>query len=157
MVLMLLVLAAAAAAAPVISAERIREDVRVLASDEFEGRGPGEVGDRTTVDYLSKAFAAAGLEPGGVDGSWTQPVPLVRLDRQSGAKLSLAIGGQAIPLTPGENVTLALRNAGRTELANAPLVFGGYGVSDPARGWDAYEGIDLTGKVIVVQIGRAHV
>ena len=82
MILASLVLAAAAAAAPVISAERIREDVRVLASDEFEGRGPGEAGDRKTIEYLSKAFAAAGLEPGGIDGLWTQPVPLVRLDRQ---------------------------------------------------------------------------
>ena len=145
-----LALAAAAAAAPVISAERIREDVRVVASDEFEGRGPGEAGDRKTVDYLSKAFAAAGLEPGGVDGLWTQPVPLVRLDRQSDAKLSLAIGSEVIPLAPGEKVTLALRNVGRTEVANAPLVFGGYGVSDPARGWDAYEGVDLRGKVVVV-------
>ena len=111
----------------------------MLASDEFEGRGPGEAGDSKTVDYLSQAFAAAGLEPGGVDGRWTQPVPLVRLDRRSDAKLSLAIGGQVIPLAPGENVTLALRNVGRTEVANAPLIFGGYGVWDPARGWDAYE------------------
>jgi Zn-dependent M28 family amino/carboxypeptidase len=43
-----------------------------------------------------------------------------------------------------------LRNVGRTEVATAPLVFGGYGVSDPARGWDAYEGVDLQGKVVVV-------
>ena len=69
-----------------ISAERIREDVRVLASDEYEGRGPGEAGDRKTIEYLSKTFAAAGLEPGGMDGLWTQPVPLVRLDREPGAK-----------------------------------------------------------------------
>src|SRR5688500_20359187 len=116
MVLMPLVLAAAAAAAPVISAERIREDVRVLASDEFEGRGPGETGDRKTVDYLSKAFAAAGLEPGGVDGVWTQPVPLVRLDRQPDAKLSLTIGDQVIPLAAGENVRVVLRNVRRTEV-----------------------------------------
>ena len=82
MILAPLVIAAAAAAAPLISAERIREDVRVLASDEYEGRGPGEAGDRKTIEYLSKTFAAAGLEPGGIDGLWTQPVPLVRLDRQ---------------------------------------------------------------------------
>ena len=144
------VMAAAAAAEPPISAERIREDVRVLASDEFEGRGPGEPGERRTVEYLSRAFAAAGLEPGGVDGLWTQPVPLVRLDRGAGATLALAVGGRTIPLTPGGNATLALRNAGRTEVSRAPLVFGGYGVVDPARGWDAYGGVDLRGKVVVV-------
>ena len=61
----------------------------------------------------------------------------MRLDRGPGAKLALAIGGRTIPLTPGENATLALRNAGRTEVSQASLVFGGYGVVDLARGWDA--------------------
>jgi Zn-dependent M28 family amino/carboxypeptidase len=150
MIFLPLVLAAATVQAPVISADRIREDVRVLASDEFAGRGPGEIGEQKTVEYLSKAFAAAGLEPGGVDGLWTQPVQLVRFDRLPGAKLSLTVGGDAIPLAIGEQVTLALRNAGRTEVANASLVFGGYGVVDTARGWDAYAGVDVRGKVVVV-------
>jgi len=150
MILLPLVFAAAAAQAPAISAERIREDVRVLASDEFGGRGPGEEGDRRTVEYLSKSFAAAGLEPAGVDGLWTQPVSLVRLDRRPGATLSLAISGRTMHLTPGENATLALRNVGRTEVTEAPLVFGGYGVVDPARAWDAYEGVDLRGRVVVL-------
>jgi Zn-dependent M28 family amino/carboxypeptidase len=144
------IVSVAAAQAPVLSAARIREDVRVLSSDEFEGRGPGEAGDRRTVEYLSKSFAAAGLRPGGVDGLWTQPVSLVRLNRQPGARLSLAIGGSTVPLTPGQDATLALRNPGRTEVRDAPLVFGGYGVVDAARGWDVYAGVDLRGKVVVV-------
>jgi Zn-dependent M28 family amino/carboxypeptidase len=145
-----LLLAVATLQSPVISAERIREDVRVLASDEFAGRGPGEVGEQKTVEFLGKAFAAAGLEPGGVDGLWTQPVPLVRLDRLPGARLSLSLPGGDMPLAVGEQVTLALRNVGRTEVASAPLVFGGYGVVDRTRGWDAYAGIDVHGKVVVV-------
>jgi Zn-dependent M28 family amino/carboxypeptidase len=151
MTILPLVFAAAAAQAPVvISADRIREDVRVLASDAFEGRGPGEAGEQKTVDYLTRAFAAAGLEPGGVDGTWVQKVPLVRLDRSPGAALSLAVGDRVIPLGIGNEATLALRNAGRTEVANAPLVFGGYGVVDPALGWDAYAGVDLRGRIVVV-------
>jgi len=150
MIFLPLVLAAATLQAPVISADRIRDDVRVLASDEFAGRGPGEIGEQKTVEYLSKAFAAAGLEPGGVDGLWTQPVRLVRLDRLPGAKLSLTIGGAARPLVIGDQATLGLRNVGRTEVMNAPLVFGGYGVVDTARGWDAYSGVDVRGKVVVV-------
>jgi Zn-dependent M28 family amino/carboxypeptidase len=150
MILLPLTLAAAAVLAPAISAERIREDVRVLSSDEFAGRGPGEIGEQQTVAYLAKSFAAAGLEPGGVDGLWTQPVPLVRLDRLPGAQLSLTVGGKVLPLAVGEEATLGLRNAGRTEIVNAPLVFGGYGVVDAARGWDAYAGVDLAGKIVVV-------
>ena len=150
MLLLPLVFAAATAQAPQISAERIREDVRVLSSDDFAGRGPGEIGEHKTVEYLSKAFAAAGLEPGGPGGSWTQAVPLVRLDRLSGAVLSLTIGDVVVPLRLGEQATLALRNPGRTEVTSAPLLFGGYGVVDRARGWDAYGGVDVRGKVVVV-------
>lgn len=150
MILLPLVFAAATALPPLISAERIREDVRVLASDAFEGRGPGEGGEQKTIDHLTRSFAAAGLEPGGPDGRWTQAVPLVRLDRLPGATLSLTVGGAVIPLAVGEEATLALRNVGRTAIENAPLVFGGYGVVDPGKGWDAYAGVDLDGRIVVV-------
>ena len=133
-----------------ISAERIKADVKQLASDEFLGRGPGEPGDEKTVAYLASVFEKAGLEPGGEDGGWFQKVPLVRLDRLPGAKLTLKVGDAEIPLEPGRNVSLGLRNEGPTTLKDAPLVFGGWGVVDPKLGWDAYEGVDLSGKIVVL-------
>ena len=57
-------IAAAPAPAP-ISAERIRADVRTLASDAFDGRGPGEKGEAATIEFIARSFAKAGLEPGG--------------------------------------------------------------------------------------------
>ena len=133
-----------------ISADRIKEDVRQLSSDDFLGRGPGEPGDEKTVTYLADAFAKAGLEPGGENGTFFQEVPLVRLDRQPGAALSLRVGGKTMALRLGENATLGLRNLDRTTIADAPLVFAGFGIVDPARGWNAYEDIDMSGKIAVV-------
>src|SRR4051794_38360490 len=75
-----------------ISAERIKTDVRVLSSDEFLGRGPGEGGEEKAIKYIADALAASGVEAAGENRSWFQDVPLVRLDRQPGAKLSLKIG-----------------------------------------------------------------
>ena len=49
-----------------------------MASDEFEGRGPGTEGERKTLAYLESQWAKAGLKPGARDGSWYQPVELVR-------------------------------------------------------------------------------
>jgi len=80
-------------ASTAISAERIKQDVHVLSSDEFLGRGPGEGGEEKAIKYIADAFAAAGLEAAGENGSWFEDVPLVRLDRQPGAKLSLKIAG----------------------------------------------------------------
>ena len=59
-------------ASPVLAqqadAARLNEHVRVLASDEFEGRGVATPGEQLTVDYLVGQFQALGLEPGGPDG-----------------------------------------------------------------------------------------
>ena len=140
----------AAPPAPPISAERIKADVRILSSDEFDGRGPGEKGEAATIAFIARSFAEAGLEPGGLDGKWTQKVPVVRLDRLPGAQLSVRIAGRRNSLRLGADSTLSLRNAGRFDLADAPLVFAGWGVVDAARGWDAYRGIDMRGKVAVL-------
>ncbi|MEO7411543.1 MAG: M28 family peptidase [Sphingomicrobium sp.] len=145
----LMLVAAAPPPAP-ISAQRIKADVRVLSSDAFAGRGPGEKGETATVDFIAKSFAKAGLEPGGDGGKWTQDVPLVRLDRLPGASLFVRIMGRTQPLQLGIDSTLSLRNAGQFRIADAPLVFAGWGIVDPARGWDAYRGVDMRGKVAVL-------
>ena len=51
--------------------------VTTLASDAFEGRGPGTPGETRTVDYLVEQFRLAGLQPGNPDGTYIQRVPLV--------------------------------------------------------------------------------
>ena len=149
MMLIELVAAAAVAAAP-LSSSRIKEHVQILSSDAFGGRGPGEPGEAKTIAYISNALAAAGFEPGGEHGGWTQDVPLVRLDRLPGATMTLGFGGTVRPLALGRDATLALRNPGRTLLTDAPLVFAGFGVVDAKLGWDAYAGVEMTGKVAVV-------
>jgi len=143
-------LAVALAAASPISAGHIRADVRVLSSDAFGGRGPGEAGEAKTIDYLAKQFAAAGLQPGGENGGWYQDVPLVRLDRVPGAAMVLGVKGTARALVLGRDAALSLRTAGTTTVDAAPLVFAGFGIVDRAKGWDAYAGVDITGKIAVV-------
>ena len=71
------------AAAPSISAERMSEITRVLASDEFQGRSMGGPGEEKSVAYLIDQFKAAGLEPGGENGGWTQTVPMIRTQLQA--------------------------------------------------------------------------
>ncbi|MFL6516429.1 MAG: M28 family peptidase [Chthoniobacterales bacterium] len=135
---------------PSISAERIKNDDRILSSDEFLGRGPGEAGEQKAIAYIADSFAKTGLEPAGDNRTFFQDVPLVRLDRQPGASLSIKSGNSGIPLELGRNATLALRNPGPTNIADVPLVFAGFGIVDPAKGWNAYEGVDMSGKVAVV-------
>jgi len=128
-----------------ISPDRLSADVRVLASDAFGGRAPGTPGETKTVDWLIAQFKAAGLQPGGRDGSWTQPVPLVRTQLGQGR---IVAGGT--PLVVGRDVYVStVRPEARVSIATAPMVFVGYGVSAPERQWDDFKGVDLKGKVAV--------
>ncbi|MES3091146.1 M28 family metallopeptidase [Sphingomonas aerolata] len=128
-----------------ISPERLSADVRTLASNAFEGRAPGTAGETRTIDWLIAQFKAMKLSPGGPDGSWTQAVPLVHTRLGQGS-----VRAGATPLVQGRDVYLStVRGVDRVAIADAPMVFVGYGVTAPERGWDDFKGLDLNGKVAV--------
>ncbi len=135
------------------SAEALLRHVQVLASDAFEGRAPATPGEDRTVSYLVEEFRKAGVAPGGEDGGWTQPVPLVRARVDGPVRATLHGGGQARELVNGEDLTLqTLSPVDRVEVDRAPLVFVGYGISAPERDWDDYKGMDLAGRIAVVLV-----
>jgi hypothetical protein len=130
-----------------VSTQRISEITRVLASDAFEGRSMGTPGEDKTVAYLIEQFRAAGLEPGGEDGGWTQAVPMIRTKLEA-PKLFIQQAGATTPLSfPGDIYLSTVRDTQAAQIAGAPIVFVGYGTSAPERGWDDFKGVDLKGKV----------
>ncbi len=138
---------------------RLSDIDRTISSDAFEGRGPATRAETKTINYIADAFQAAGLQPAGdsVDGKrgWFQSVPLLKSDIVGNPQFALNLGnGQTIQLTQGNEIALRapLNGAGAVNLANAPLVFVGYGVSAPERNWDDFKGIDVRGKLLVVLI-----
>ena len=151
--LFLLSAGAAASDAGSTSGEALMRHVQVLASDAFEGRAPATAGEEKTIDYLVEQFREAGVQPGGEDGGWTQAVPLLRASVDGPVQASLRFDGQVRALANGEDVTLqTLSPVERVEVRDAPLVFVGYGITAPERGWDDYKGVDLAGKVAVVLV-----
>jgi Zn-dependent M28 family amino/carboxypeptidase len=143
----------ARAPAPHVSMERMSQVTRVLASDEFQGRAPGTPGEERTIPYLIEQFKAAGLEPAGEKGGWTQTVPMIHTRLQAPVGVSVNQGGQAAPLRFPDDVYLGtVRPVDRVRVAGAPMVFVGYGVTAPERGWDDFKGVDLKGKVAVMLV-----
>ncbi len=132
-----------------IDMQHMSEVTRVLASDEFQGRAPGTEGEAKTIPYLIQQFKAAGLEPGGENGSWTQTVPLIRTQLHD-TKVIVHQAGKTIPLDDPDDIYVGtVRAVDEAKIANAPMVFVGYGVDAPERGWDDFKGVDLKGKVAV--------
>jgi hypothetical protein len=75
--------------APALSEQTMKDVVKELSLDSYEGRSPGSAGEVKTVAYLIEKFKAAGLEPGN-KGSWTQDVPLVEITAKNVSALSIA-------------------------------------------------------------------
>ena len=140
----------AAAQAQAIAPDRLESSVRTLASDLFQGRAPGTIGEERTIGYLVGRFEALGLEPGGPDGQWVQTVPLLHTQLGTPTQLAVTQGSATMPWTFGENVYVStLQPKDNVSIDKVPMVFVGYGVSAPERGWDDFKGVDLKGKVAV--------
>ena len=145
---------AAAPAAPAIDPARLAQHVRTLASDDFRGRGPATPGEEKTVAYIADQLRAAGVEPGGPNGSWYQEVPLNQYDIVGRPALGVTVGGRRQDWTQGEQIAVraSMRNVDSVTFRNVPLVFLGYGVKAPERNWDDFKGQDMKGKIGIVLI-----
>jgi Zn-dependent M28 family amino/carboxypeptidase len=146
--------AAQQAATPSFTGPALVEHIKVLASDQFEGRAPGSKGEDLTIGYLTDQFKALGLAPGNPDGTWVQPVPMVGMTADPRATLTFTRGGASHALAYRDDfVAWTRRVVDRVALEQSELVFVGYGVNAPEFNWDDYKGVDLTGKTLVVLIG----
>jgi Zn-dependent M28 family amino/carboxypeptidase len=135
---------------PTIDSQRLSDIVKVLASDEFEGRAPGGPGEVKTVAYLVDQFQSLGLEPGGANGSWTHAVPLIHTQLGKQGSLSVSAGATIQTWQQGIDVNVSTVQAVNSiAIDKAPLVFVGFGASAPERKWDDFGEIDLKGKVAV--------
>jgi Zn-dependent M28 family amino/carboxypeptidase len=125
--------------------------IKVLASDAFEGRGPGTPGEDSTVNYLTRQFKQLGLQPGNPDGSYVQKVPMFGFTAQP--KATFKAGNKTINLNfPSDYVAVSRRFIPNIDINNSEMVFVGYGIVAPEYGWDDYKGLDVKGKTIVMLI-----
>ena len=130
----------------------LKEMTRVLASDAFEGRAPGSAGETKTVAYIVERFKAAGLKPGN-KGNWVQDVPLVEITGRDFAPLTVSGRGAPLTFAFGRDwVGTTYREDTATRLENSELVFVGYGVVAPEKGWNDYAGVDMRGKTAVILV-----
>ena len=137
---------------PVVDADRLVEHIKVLASDEFEGRGVASDGERLTVEYIAQAFRDAGLQPAFGD-SYFQEVPLVEATATPETDLVVAGGRESLRFSyPGDVVAWTRRLTDVATLQSSELVFVGYGTVAPEYGWDDYEGLDVSGKTVVMLV-----
>jgi len=136
----------------VITPDGLLAHIKVLASDEFEGRAPGSKGEDLSVEYISDQFKKVGLKPGNPNGTYTQEVPLAGI--KSEPRMSFVVGDKTMDLKyPEDFVASSARLQPEIKIDKSNLVFVGYGVVAPEYGWDDYKNIDVKGKTLLMLIG----
>ena len=135
-----------------ITPDGLLAHIKVLASDEFEGRAPGSKGEELSVKYITDQFKKIGLTPGNPDGTYTQQVPLAGI--QSEPRMSFVIGDKTMDLKYQDDfVASSARLQPEIKIEKSDLVFVGYGVVAPEYGWDDYKNVDVKGKTLLMLIG----
>jgi Zn-dependent M28 family amino/carboxypeptidase len=131
----------------------VRNDIRILASDDYAGRKPGTAGEEKTIAFLTDQFKRLGLKPGNGE-SYVQQVPMVEITAGKGSGLSISGRAGAHPLIYGKDMVIwTEREVPAVSLAQSELVFAGYGIVAPEYEWDDYAGVDVHGKTVLVLAG----
>ncbi|HEX7656477.1 MAG TPA: M28 family metallopeptidase [Sphingomonas sp.] len=144
--------AAAAPGAPAISVQTLKEVTQTLSSDAFGGRKPATADETRTIDYIVQRFKAAGLTPGN-HGSWFQDVPLVQLTASNISPLSITGGKTPLSFDYRKDMVIGgYRVTPHIAIKNSDVVFVGYGIDAPERGWNDYAGVDVKGKTVIILV-----
>lgn len=131
-----------------INLPQLHQDIKVLASDKFAGRGPLTKGEALTINYLAKQYKDIGLT-GGAHGEFFQEVPMAQITPDQ--NMVLKVG--SLNLQAGTDFTARTQQIkSEINLHNSELVFVGYGINAPEYNWNDYKNVDVKGKTVIVLV-----
>lgn len=150
---------AAGSGLPAITDTQLREHVRVLTMPMMEGRRAGTTGDRTAATYIAEQFRRAGLVPVGDNNtffqsfqfeSW-QPVPVTAMSQLEKGTVKKSYTCEWGNSFTGRDFRPVPRSGQGS--VTAPVVFVGYGLSEPELNLDDYAGVDVRDKTALILLG----
>lgn len=145
-------LIAAAPESPSIKLQTLKDVTKTLSADDMEGRAPATPAEDKATTYIVERFKAAGLKPGN-NGTWFQDVPLVEITSQNVSPLVFTGGKAPVKLDYRRDMVIATYQVTpKTEVKDSDVVFVGYGIDAPERGWNDYAGIDVKGKTVIILV-----
>lgn len=134
-------------------ANKMRERVKRLSADDFEGRGPGTDGGRRAAQYIADEMKASGIKPAN-GKSYFQNVKLVGVKADPNTKLEVSKGSATASYKFGDEF-VATTSAQMADVSvDSEVVFVGYGIDAPQYKWNDYSGPadDYRGKVLMIMV-----
>ena len=141
------------ASMPKIDPQKVLDHIKVLSSDEYEGRAPGTKGEELSVKYIQDQLKQLNLKPGNPDGTYVQKVPLVGITGTQAKPLTMTKGTQKQTFKWSDEVVAWTKHvADGASVENSDVVFAGYGVEAPEFNWNDFKDVDVKGKTILVLV-----
>ena len=133
---------------PGVSLNNVKQHIKTLASDGFQGRGPLTHGEVKTVGYLSEQYEAMGLT-GAYNGKFLQPVKMAMVTANQ--NMQLQVGD--LKFKAGNDFTARTEQLQPViDVRNSDIVFVGYGINAPEYNWNDYENTNVEGKTVIVLV-----
>ena len=137
-----------------LSKSAFAANMRFLSDDLLEGRGTGTRGQALAAKYVAAQFESFGLQPAGAHGGFFQDVPLRELTADpTASEFAITRDGKTTNYKWADDFVTRSSEFETDSSVEAPVVFVGFGVINPARGYDDYAGIDVKGKIAVMLPG----
>jgi Zn-dependent M28 family amino/carboxypeptidase len=134
------------------SADSLARHIKVLASDEFEGRKPFTRAETKTINYLSDQFKALGLQPGN-GKSYFQDVPMVSIATTASPVMTVSTRDSSFTLRGYDDYVLWTdKTDKKIKIDSAEVIFAGYGVVAPEYQWNDYKGLNVKGRIVLVMV-----
>src|SRR5919108_6388619 len=126
----------------------IKEHVKTLSSDEFEGRAPSTKGGALAAQYLADELKSIGIEPAGENGTYFQEVPII--ESVVNRNFALSVPGRVYRYYDD---VVAFSGVERPQVqAQGDIVFVGHGIVAPEQQWNDYAGANVKGKWVMIMV-----
>ncbi|HEX2607200.1 MAG TPA: M28 family metallopeptidase [Flavisolibacter sp.] len=134
------------------SADSLGRNISALSADSMMGRKPFTEGETRAIGWLQQKFAEAGLEPGN-GSSYLQDVPMVNIATKADSTMQVTAPKGNFTLKGFDDYVMWTEKSDPLiSLKESEVVFAGYGVNAPERGWNDYAGLDVKGKIVLVLV-----
>ncbi len=137
-----------------ISSHDLLEWVAIQCDEKYAGRLTGTPEYQACAEWLASIFEGWGLSPAGDNGTWFQwfdiPYTLVFPDCGVSLHLQTGKGGSVVKNYKYVSEYMPGSTSGNGTVT-AEVVYAGYGITAPELGYDDYKGIDVRGKIILIE------
>lgn len=137
-----------------ISSHDLLKYVKIQCDERFEGRLTGTAEYMECAEWLSEFFEECGLEPAGDNNTWFQyfRIPYTVIHPDCGVSLELPAGKKGSVQKHYKYITEYMPGStSGNGIISAEVIYAGYGITAPELGYDDYKGIDVEGKIILIE------